>query len=238
MSWSRRCPSPARYGTAPPPARMCPAQSAQVAGRDGLTECPACRVPRTRQGHDNARMTKTLDRAAQSLVKWTRGNASTAAVAALIGVAVARHPVLVLVPAVALASWAFADSTARRGCYSGACIRCGYTVNCAVILDGTREWVTGQQAALGVPRADVPRPLGWPAGHTPGHVNHAVFACKWCTFVGLRFHPDRTKLGGKLPVLREPRTPGRLARWAVRSRAPQTRFIGIPAGHPLGGYSG
>lgn len=184
-------------------------------------------------------MTKALDRAARSLVAWTRSNASTSAVAALIGVAVARHPALVLLPAVALASWAFADSTARRGCYSGACVRCGYTVRCAVILDGTAEWVTGELAALGIPQADVPRLLGWPASSpAPGRVSHAVFVCPWCTFRGLRFHPDRARLGGRLPVLRQARRPGRLARWAIRCRAPRARFTGIPAGCPPGGYLG
>jgi hypothetical protein len=184
-------------------------------------------------------MTKALDRAARSLVAWTRSNASTSAVAALIGVAVARHPALVLLPAVALASWAFADSTARRGCYSGACVRCGHTVSSAVILDGTAEWVTGELAALGIPKADVPRLLGWPASSpTPGRVSHAVFVCPWCTFRGLRFHPDRARLGGRLPVLRQARRPGRLARWAIRCRAPRARFTGIPAGCPPGGYLG
>jgi len=60
-------------------------------------------------------MTKALDRAARWLVAWTRDNVGASAVAALIGVAVPRHPALILLPAVALASWALADSTARRG---------------------------------------------------------------------------------------------------------------------------
>ena len=75
----------------------------------------ARRTPRRNQRKDNARMTKALDRAARWLVAWTRDNVGASAVAALIGVAVARHPALILLPAVALASWALADSTARRG---------------------------------------------------------------------------------------------------------------------------
>jgi hypothetical protein len=79
----------------------------------------------------------------------------------------------------------------------------------------------------------------------PDRLSHAVFACPWCTFRALRFHPDRARLGGRLPVLRQPRRPGRLAKWAIRCRAPRARFIGIPAGRdalpapgPPGGVDG
>lgn len=183
-------------------------------------------------------MIQTLEQAASSTVQWFRGNAGPSAASALIGVAVARHPALILIPVVALTSWKLAALTAQRSCYKGACVRCGYTVYCALILDGKSEWVTSRLGALGVPCADVPRLLGRPLSDPAARVSHALFVCPWCACLRMGFHPEATRLGGLLPVLRQPHHTGRLASWATRVRCLRRRFTGIIAGRPAGGYIG
>jgi hypothetical protein len=188
---------------------------------------------------DNACMAEVFERAASAAVQWFRRQTGPSAAAALIGVAVARHPTWVLIPATVLASWALADFTANRSCYKGACARCGHTVCCALILEGTSEWVAHRLARLDVPKADVARLLRSRPGGPAARVSKAVFVCPWCTCLRLWFHPESARLGGRLPVLRQPEhSTSRLAGCAVRLRAPRRQFIGIPAGRPPHGYVG
>lgn len=183
-------------------------------------------------------MSQALDRAATATVRWFHGNAGKSAASTLVGIVVARHLQWVVLALVALVTWWVAEYTTWRNCYRGECVRCGYTVNSALILDGSPDWVTGRLVALNVPEIDVPRLLGWRPGSQSATVSHAVFVCSGCAGRCLWFQPGAARLGRLLPVLRQPKNPGLLARWAAHLRVPRRKNIGKPIGRPASGYLG